>query len=175
MVHLCKTLMNGLTGPMSFLKNSFPHAIYNGNTQPSLKPQDTIPQWDWLIKLTKNRFVQHHQWLIKVLFVIHLNNKRWLKVFMFHKTIIRRIFQPHTHSTKLWTSLTRFLFCIYLLETHYPLITELENPQPRWPCRGDRENSCRNSWPITHLFIQRSDYFWVNTYWRLLLLVYTST
>ena len=43
MVHLYRTWMNEVIGPMSFLKDLVPRTIYIGNTQHSLIPQDTIP------------------------------------------------------------------------------------------------------------------------------------
>ena len=43
MINLCETWINGVSGPMSFLKNLFPQTIYIGNTQPSLLYEDTIP------------------------------------------------------------------------------------------------------------------------------------
>ena len=42
-IHLCLTLMDGVTVPKSFVKDSDHQAINIWNTQPSLLPQHTIP------------------------------------------------------------------------------------------------------------------------------------
>ena len=62
MVHFCQTRMNGVAGPMVFLKDLVPQLIHLGNTQAFLAPQNTMPtEGECLIKLAKDQFLQLHQ------------------------------------------------------------------------------------------------------------------
>ena len=132
MVHFCETRINGVTRPMSFLKNPVPQIIYIGNTQPSLIPQDTIPPKDNdSLSLPRTDFFNSINGWASVVSTSPQPPK-----------MTRSYDRPWNHHLENTTyeHLSLGLSWLLLHETHYPWSYDLEHPQPYRPC-GVVENT----------------------------------